>query len=59
MVGRAVELKGYQLAMEWARQRSDIRLHVGMAFEETNPRLVEYLRHVNRRTSLCTDRSTR
>ena len=46
MVGRAVELKGYQLAIEWARQRPDIQLHVGIAFEETNPRLLEYLRHV-------------
>jgi hypothetical protein len=46
MVGRAVELKGYQLAMEWARQRPDIQLYVGMAFGETNPRLVEYLAHV-------------
>lgn len=45
MVGRAVELKGYQLAYEWARRRPDIQLHVGMAFGEQNPRLVEYLMH--------------
>ena len=47
MVGRAVELKGYQLAFEWARQRPDIQLHVGMAFSEQNPRLMEYIEHTH------------
>lgn len=43
MVGRGVADKGYQLAFEWARQRPDIQLHVGIALAE--PRLLRYLQH--------------
>ncbi len=43
MVGRGVADKGYQLAFEWARQRPDIQLHVGMALPEA--RLLRYLEH--------------
>lgn len=46
MVGRATELKGHQLAFEWARRRPDIQLHVAMALGASNPRLMEYARHV-------------
>lgn len=44
MVGRADAAKGYQLAMEWARTRPDVKLHIALALGESNPRLVEYLR---------------
>jgi glycosyltransferase involved in cell wall biosynthesis len=43
MVGRGVADKGFQLAFEWARQRSDVQLHVGIALPE--PRLLRYLEH--------------
>lgn len=39
----AAEIKGHQLAFEWARQRPDIQLHVAVALGETNPRLTRYL----------------
>jgi glycosyltransferase involved in cell wall biosynthesis len=43
MVGRGVADKGYQLAFEWARQRSDIELHVAITLPE--PRLLRYLQY--------------
>ena len=43
MVGRGVADKGYQLAFEWARQRPDIQLHVGIALAEQ--RLLRYLEY--------------
>jgi hypothetical protein len=43
LIARATADKGYQLAMEWARQRSDLQIHVTAALPETNPRLIRYL----------------
>jgi hypothetical protein len=42
LVARAVADKGFQLALEWARQ-TDIKLHVAAALGEANPRLMRYL----------------
>lgn len=45
LVGRADAAKGYQLAFEWARNRADIQLHVGIALGASNLRLMTYLKH--------------
>jgi len=45
LVARATSDKGYQLAMEWARQNPQHQLHVTLALAEQNPRLVRYLEH--------------
>ena len=46
MLARSTSDKGYQLALEWARQRPGIHLHITTAMAETNPRLIGYIRHV-------------
>jgi len=46
LVARATADKGYQLALEWARTRQDVSLHITTALGEQNPRLVRYLQHV-------------
>jgi hypothetical protein len=43
LIARATSDKGYQLAMEWARQRQDLQIHVTAALGEANPRLIRYL----------------
>lgn len=43
LIARATSDKGYQLAMEWARQRPDLQIHVTAALAENNPRLLRYL----------------
>jgi len=45
LVARTTADKGYQLAFEYARRRSDIDLHVTTALGEHNPRLYRYLQH--------------
>lgn len=45
MVARVISDKGYQLALEWARQNPKYALHMTMLGVESNPRLVRYLRH--------------
>lgn len=43
LIARATSDKGLQLALEWARTRPGIMLHIALAFGEQNPRLVRYL----------------
>lgn len=43
MLGRAVSDKGFQLAYEWMRRRSDLHLHIALALTDLNPRLLRYL----------------
>ncbi len=43
LLARAIADKGYQLAVEWARQNPDYTLHMTAALGEHNHRLVKYL----------------
>ena len=43
MLARAVADKGFQLAYEWMRRRTDLHLHIALALADLNPRLVRYL----------------
>ena len=45
LIARATSDKGYQLALEWARQNPQVQLQMTLAFPEQNPRLVRYLEH--------------
>jgi len=45
LVSRVISDKGYQLALEWARQNPQYMLHATMLGVESNPRLVRYLQH--------------
>jgi hypothetical protein len=44
LVGRIDGLKGYQLALEWARRRPDLQLHVTLADAMLHPRETRYVR---------------
>lgn len=44
LIARATADKGQQLAIEWARTRQDIELHLATALGHANPRLMMYLR---------------
>jgi tetratricopeptide (TPR) repeat protein len=46
LVARADAAKGFQLAFEWARWHPGVTLHVAMALGASNPRLMEYARHI-------------
>jgi len=43
MVARADWRKGFQLVIEWARQRPDIVIHLAVALPEANPRVSHWL----------------
>ena len=43
MSSRADTVKGFQLMMEWARQRPDLEIHVTTVLDDHSPRLTRYL----------------
>lgn len=43
MLGRTDPAKGYQLALQWARTRPGLTLHIGLCQTSANPRLLRYL----------------